>query len=141
MRQGRRVRWGIGALGGLAVVVASTWGSMGCGEHQSPTEAEDSHTITVTVQTASMAPAIGAVVTVWVVDADLPGTERAPIVLGTAATDNEGVVRFSYISIEPPYVCGYEVKNADATTVLDEQPAAVSNVLSNSGGYVSVVLP
>jgi hypothetical protein len=141
MRQGRRVRWSVGALGGLAVVVASTWGAVGCCDNGSSPLAEDSHTVTVTVETASHAPAIGAVVTVWIVDADLPGTERAPIVVGSAPTDAQGMVQFAYISVEPPYVCGYEVKSADATTVLAEQPAAVTNVLSTPSGFVTVVLP
>lgn len=140
MRQGRRARWGVGALGGLAVVVASTWGSMGCGDnHSSPSET--SHIVTVNVQTASMTPAVGAVVSVWVVDSDMAGTERAPIALGTSVTDAQGAAKFAYTAVEPPYVCGFEIKSADATTVLKEEQPAVSNVFSNEGGFVNVVLP
>lgn len=139
MRQGRRVRWGVGALGGLAVVVASTWGSMGCeGNHSSPSET--SHIVTVNVHTASMTPAVGAVVSVWIVDADMAGTERAPIALGTSVTDTQGAAKFSYIAVEPPYVCGFEIKSADGMTVLEDEPASVTNVFSNEGGYVNVVL-
>jgi len=140
MRQGRRVRWCVGALGGFAALVASTWGTMGC-DDSSISTAVDSHTVTVNVQTASRVPAVNAVVTVWIVDADLPGTERAPIVLGTAATDSEGTVQFTYNSVAPPYVCGYEVKDAAAQTVLVSQPPAVTNDLATPSGYLPITLP
>ncbi|MBZ0267249.1 hypothetical protein K8I85_03775 [bacterium] len=97
--------------------------------------------MTVNVQTASRLPAVDAVVTVWIVDADVPGTERAPILLGTAATDNQGMAQFTYNAIAQPYVCGYEVKDASAETVLAAQVPAVTNDLATPGGYLPITLP
>ncbi|MBZ0267250.1 Ig-like domain-containing protein [bacterium] len=112
-----------------------------CGNEGSRPDSEDSHTITVTVQTASRTPAMDAVVSVWIVDADLPGVERAPIALGTAPTDSQGTARFTYASIAPPYVCGYEVKDPSATTVLAAQAPSVSNDLATPSGYLPITLP
>jgi len=137
MRQGSGIRWAGATLGALAALVLFT----ACADQSSSPDSEDSHIITVTVQTASRTPAVDAIVTVWIVDADLPGTERAPLLLGTSATDDQGSVRFTYTSIAPPYVCGYEVRDAAAGMVLAAQVPAVTNDLATPSGYLPITLP
>jgi hypothetical protein len=137
---GRKVRWFLGALGGLTVLVAATAGTMGCGQRSWYPDTTD-HTVTVQVETASRVPVVGAVVTVWIVDVDLAGPERSAIVLGTAPTESDGAVRFTFSAVDPPYVCGYRVMDETATTLLAEQSPAVTKQLSTPSGYVTVVLP
>ena len=144
MRQGRRVRWILGALGGLAVIAATTGSSRSqcdCGNGRSRSFGPTTHDLTVHVQNASRSPVMGAVVTAWVIDLDRPGEERVPIVVGTATTDGDGIVQFSFTSSYPPYVCGYSIVDAEFETILAEQAPDVAHQLSMPSGLVTVVLP
>ena len=138
MRQGRRARWIVGVLGGLAAVVATTGGrSSGC-DCSDYWDAASDQTVSVQVM-RDEGTVPGVEVTAWVIDVDT--LDRQPIVAGTALTDGEGMVEFTYIAQNQPYVCGYEVRDATSKDVLARSPAAVSNHLSNPSGHVTVALP
>jgi len=122
----------------MAALVASTAGTTGC-------ECRDSYRVateqTVTVQVLrDEVPVMGVEVTAWIIDVDAT-TDRAPIVAGTAMTSGDGVVEFTYLARNQPYVCGYEVREAGTSSPLARSAASVSNHLSNPSGVVTVALP
>ena len=82
---------------------------------------------------------MGVEVTAWIVD--VATLEREPIVVGTGLTDGEGIVEFTYVAANQPYVCGYEVRDPTSLVVLARHPASVSNHLSNPSGLGLVALP
>ncbi|GJM43236.1 MAG: hypothetical protein DHS20C21_00780 [Gemmatimonadota bacterium] len=135
MRRTRTARWFVGALAGMATLIATT-GSYCGGSGSSATD----QTVMIQVMDSADARVVGVEVTAWIVDTD-DTTNRAPIVVGTALTDGEGTVEFTYLAATQPYVCGYEVREPTALTVLAESAATVSNHLSSPSGLVTVVLP
>jgi len=132
-RPGRRIA-GTLVLGGLLAA-----GPVLTGCESGPTSVPQSHTLTVRVQDTSQVPVPAVDVTVWVVDVDLRAAERAPILLGSAPTDARGEVRFSYTSVDPPYVCGWEVREPGASTALAQHPPAVPDNLSPGGIAIATV--
>jgi hypothetical protein len=110
-----------------------------CGRSNNPEVAE--HSVTIQVVDALQRPVDGVLVTVWVIDVDQPGPERAPIVAGTSATDGDGLAQFTYTSTIPPYVCGFRVMDATSTNVLADHPPTTSEQLSNPSGQLTVVVP
>ena len=141
MRQRRWIRWGLGALGGMAALVATTAGTMGCGgRHETAIGPVMEQTIVLAVVTNRDARVRGVQVTAWIVDVD--SDDKVPVVAGTALTDAEGVVEFKYMALNPPYVCGYEVREPTSDKVLAHVRAEASNDFGGSEGeMVKVALP
>jgi hypothetical protein len=122
----------------IACLIAGVSTLVGCGDRQ--TSVTDSHTITIQVQDVGSAPVPNVAVTAWIIDVDLPADQRAPIELGTAPTDVQGQVRFTYASGNPPYVCGWEVWSAGGLSLLAQHPPVASDNLSPNGFAVVLIL-
>ncbi len=71
----------------------------------------------------SRQPVPGVQVQVWIVDVDLPATERSPIAMNPVITTNEeGLAVWTFQSSAEPSICGYQVKNAAGETLVEELP-------------------
>ncbi|GJM43237.1 MAG: hypothetical protein DHS20C21_00790 [Gemmatimonadota bacterium] len=132
--QFRRV---LGALCGLAALSALTGGS--CKDTVAPEAAQQTVVIQVNNETGIGVSSVR--VTAWVVDQDLEPHRRVPIEIGTAPTDGEGIVRFTFVAVEQPYVCGFEVEEIESKNVVAEHVADVSHRLSDDHGRLTIVLP
>ena len=82
-----------------------------------------------------------ALVTLHVVDVDLPADLRVPLALEPRLTDSAGMVAWDYESAETPYVCGYRVTDAAGTRSLAALEPAVGRILSTPDGHLLITIP
>jgi hypothetical protein len=100
-------------MGGLAVA--------GCGSSDSY-KSQD-YDIGAQVLNLQRNPVPGVQVQVWIVNVDLPGSERTPIAMNPRITTNSaGMAIWTYQAHSEPTICGYLVLDSEGNTLRDETP-------------------